>query len=344
MSAEVAASASRAIADHVIEHKLSKVSVVFHGGEPLLVGAERLDQYCSIISSTIPAEVEFAVQSNGTLLDEKILQVLSKFHVKVGLSLDGNETANDRGRPFRNGRGSYSRAITGLKLLRSRPEWARLFGGILAVIDLRNEPEDVYEALDILGIKSFDLLLPDHHHDNPPARPADESGPIAYGLWLSRFFDLWLEGKNEIEIRYFEELICMLLGGESSLEAIGAKTVDLIVVETDGDIEAVDTLKMIGRDATYLGLNVANNSFDEALERPAVYSRMLGYGALCEKCKSCPELSQCGGGYLPHRFGRGNGFLNESIYCDDIQYLIGHIRSRLRSALPTSAKSELNYA
>ena len=125
----------------------------------------------------------------------------------------------------------------------------------------------------------------------------------------------------------------MLFGQDSSLEAIGAKAVDLIIVESDGDIEAVDTLKVVGRAATSLNLNVWQNEFDDALTKEAVYSRLIGYSALCEECRNCPFLNCCGGGYVPHRFGRGRGFLNPSVYCADIIYLIKHIQSRLSDQL-----------
>jgi uncharacterized protein len=126
----------------------------------------------------------------------------------------------------------------------------------------------------------------------------------------------------------------MLLGGYSMTESVGSPPVDFIIIETDGEIEALDTLKIVGRAATSLGLHVTKHSFDDATELPAVYSRNLRFDALCETCRSCSFLKACGGGYLPHRFGRGNGFLNPSIYCDDLKYLIANIRNRVAADAP----------
>jgi len=340
MSREVATLAAGVIAAHVVEHEVEEIALVFHGGEPLLAGPERLNEYCQIVRSTIPAKVEFGLQTNATLLNEQLLDVLANNHVSIGISLDGGAPENDLNRRTFDGSGSYDLVVKALALLRSRPEWSRLFGGFLAVVDLQNDPHSVYDSLVSLGIRSLDLLLPDSHHDAPPVRPLGDQGLTAYGQWLSRFFDCWVDGGNEIEVRYFEEIMALLLGGSSSLEAIGAKSVDIIVIETDGDIEAVDTLKMVGRHVTNLGLNVAKNSIDDALEHPAVYSRMLGYAALCDTCQNCPDLDYCGGGYVPHRYGHGNGFLNPSVYCADLRYLISHIRTRLQPYL-TAARTSL---
>jgi uncharacterized protein len=341
MSVAVARAAVEAIAVHVRAYALTGITIIFHGGEPLLAGAERIDKYCTEARATIPAEIAFGMQTNGTLLNEDMLEVLSRHNVNVGVSLDGNRLANDRHRLFRNGRSSHKQVLNGIELMRSRPEWARLMGGALCVLNLNNEPGDVYNYLISLGLRKFDILLPDHHHDFPPPRPVGTIGQIAYGLWLSKLFDLWLSGDHDVQIRFFEELISLIVGGESLLEAIGAKPVDLVVIEADGEIESVDTLKIVGRPATNLGLNVASNSFDEALQHPAIYSRMLGHEALCKTCRACPELKNCGGGYLPHRYSRMNGFQNPSVYCSDLQFLIGHIKRRLSSELSEHTRKDL---
>lgn len=331
MSFEVLSMVVQSIATHVRKHELTDVLIVFHGGEPLLVGAARLARYIETITSTVPAKVEFSMQTNATLLRPDVLDVMARHNVSFGISLDGGQEANDLNRPFRNGKSSYAAVMKALELVRSRPEWSALLRGFLAVIDLRTSPGSVYEGLLTAGAKSLDILLPDAHHDSPP--PQYDPHEVRYGRWMTKLFDLWLDGQTSIEIRYFEEIIAMVLGGSSSLEAIGAKSVDLIVIETEGDIEAVDTLKMVGRHVTRLGLNVARNSIDDAYRFPGVYSRMLGFDALCDTCRLCKELTRCGGGYLPHRYGNGNGFLNPSIYCEDIQFLIRHIRHRIAPAV-----------
>jgi uncharacterized protein len=50
---------------------------------------------------------------------------------------------------------------------------------------------------------------------------------------------------------------------------------------------------------------------------------------LCATCRRCPEAAICGGGHLPHRYARKNGFDNPSVWCADILALMRHMRSRL---------------
>jgi uncharacterized protein len=250
------------IAEHVITHQVPAVGITFHGGEPLLVGPRRLERYTRVLLEAIPCQIGFGVQTNGTLLTEEILDTLYRSNVRIGVSIDGDQMANDLNRRYRNGNSSYDAVHRGVALIRSRPEWRQLLGGFLVVVDLRNEPDSVYQAMLDLGTTSIDLLLPDCHHDAPPPRPAGPDACIAYGRWLSKFFHRWYTEQPNMEIRFFDEIITLMLGGPSGVEAIGAMSVDLVVVETDGDIEAVDTLKIVGRHATSLGMNVHNNSSD----------------------------------------------------------------------------------
>jgi len=339
MSEDVIQLGAARIAEHVTRHEISAVAITFHGGEPLLAGPKRIEYYARLLHEAVPCQIEFGIQTNGTLVTEEILNTLVRRNIRVGISIDGDRTANDLNRRYRNGTSSYDAVHRGIALIRSRPEWERLLGGFLIVVDLRNDPDDVYQAMLDLGATSIDLLLPDWHHDAPPPRPAGRSASTVYGQWLSSFFHRWYSEQPNIELRFFDEIITLMLGGPSAFEALGAKSVDLIVVETDGDIEAVDTLKIVGRHATSLGMNVRNNSFDDALAHPAIYSRMMGYNALCSTCRECPELKNCGGGYLPHRYGRGNGFLNASVYCEDLKHLFSQIRTRIQRDLAAANRN-----
>ena len=329
----VVARTAQRIAEHVRQHDLSDISIVFHGGEPLLAGPKRIARFAKLFRDTIPCRITFGMQSNGLLLRAETLDVLASFGFQLGISIDGDRRANDLNRIDHQGRSSFEAVMRAIELARSRPEWHSVLGGFLAVVDLRLEPDDVYEFMLRISARSIDLLLPDAHHDSPPPRDISPDAGVAYGRWLARFFDRWYREQPELDIRYFDEILVLLLGGNSSLEAIGAKSVDLVVIETNGDIEAVDTLKIVGRNATYLGMNVFDHTFDQVLRHPAIWSRMVGYAALSTECRNCSDLQVCGGGYLPHRFGHGRGFINPSVYCSDLRYLFAHIRSRVSADL-----------
>jgi uncharacterized protein len=122
----------------------------------------------------------------------------------------------------------------------------------------------------------------------------------------------------------------LILGGESQAEMVGLGPSTLVVIETDGAIEQADTLKATYHGAPQTGLHVARDRLDAALLRPGVVARQLGARALSATCLACDIRQICGGGLYAHRYRRGTGFANPSVYCPDLIRLIGHIQETMR--------------
>jgi uncharacterized protein len=326
MSDQTLSNAARRIEEHVVAHRLNEVNIVFHGGEPLLLGPSRLEAFCSFLRENISCKVRFGLQTNATLINERFIEVFRKFKIGVGVSVDGLPSDHDKFRVFRNGAPSSPLVQRGLNLLAANKE---IFGGILCVINLVNDPIRTYEYLTSTGARQIDFLLP---HGNwvrlpPGIQHPDEA--IKYADWLLSIFDIWYESEEAPSIRIFESIMRLLLGKRSLVESIGPDPVDLVVIEADGQIEAVDSLKSCYEGAAYTGLSVSRNSFDEALKHPAILSRQLGVGSLCQTCQSCKYVSVCGGGYQPHRFSSDSGFLNPSVYCSGLMLMINRIATRM---------------
>jgi uncharacterized protein len=325
MSMETGLRVAERIAEHAQLHTLPDFRVVLHGGEPLLAGPSLIDGIASVIRTLAPkhTRVRLAVQTNGVLLNDRFLRLFHKHAIGVGISVDGDRAANDRHRLFGNGRSSYHavvRALTMLNQERHRP----VYSGLLCTIDLRNDPVATYESLLKHSPPRIDLLLP---HANWTARPP---GPprhaTSYGEWLIAVFDRWYSApRRETGVRLFDSIISRLLGGPTWTTSLGSAQGDLITVETDGSIEASDSLKTAAAGAAATGMTVFTHSFDQALTHPMVSAP----AELCGTCRSCPIVSACGGGLYTHRFSEQNGFNNPSVYCGDLFRLIQHVRSRV---------------
>lgn len=313
------------IAEHAAAHRLAEVEIVLHGGEPLLCGTTFVENVVTTIRAGLSPETRLSVrlQTNGTLLTEETLGMLLCHDVKVGVSLDGTIGTHDARRVHADGRGSHSEVAAALRKL-ATARYAPVFSGILATIDVAADPVETYEALAEFAPPRVDFLLPHANWEYPPA--------AGHGPWLAAVFDRWYTGA-ETRVRLFEEIIGLLLGGHSRTEMIGLSPVGLVVVDTDGSIEQVDTLKSAFPGAPETGMNVFGNSFDDALMLPEFVARQIGTRALSNECLACPVHKVCGGGYFPHRYRPGSGFKNASAYCGDLGYLIAHIARRIRMDL-----------
>jgi uncharacterized protein len=322
MSPAITETAARRIGEHVRAHNLPGVDVILHGGEPLLAGATWITELTSLLRTEIAAPVTFTVQTNGTLLGRPMLETLRELGIRVGVSLDGDAEATGRYRLYPSGHNSHDDVADGLLLLGS-PEFSDIYGGILCVVDVRNDPVSTYESLLEFRPPALDLLLPHANWDSPPLG----SG---YADWLIEVFERWYSAPvQETQIRLFTELIQLILGGCAAVEVLGLQPETLIVVDTDGSIKQLDSLSSAYPGAADTGLHILTSSFDAALDHPTTVARQLGADALAAQCRACPVMEICGGGLYPHRYRAGEGFRNPSVYCADLLRLITYVRERV---------------
>jgi uncharacterized protein len=336
MSPAVVRQTCRRIAEHAAIHELDRVTVALHGGEPLLVGPAALAELALTLRRELSPETvaDLVVQTNGVLLDEAFLAVLQEHDIRVGLSLDGTRATNDRHRQFHDGRGSHAYTARGLRLLGTE-RFRGMFAGLLCVIDLAADPVTTYESLLTYGPPRIDFLLPHGNWSAPPPGRSVGSRDTPYGDWLIAAFERWFGVPAlETEVRMFAEIINLVLGGQGRSESVGLSPVALITVNTDGSLEQVDSLRSAHQGAAATGLNVTDDSFDDALRHPAIVARQIGLAALAETCQRCELRRVCGGGHYVHRYRRGTGFRNPSVYCPDLTKLIGHIVDRVRADIP----------
>jgi uncharacterized protein len=313
--------ASLRIAEHAAAHGLAEVSVVLHGGEPLLLGKEGMQSVLAALDShvTPAAKLDLRIHTNGVRLDEQWCDLFSHYDVKVGISLDGDRAANDRHRRYASGRSSHSQVLAALALLR-QPRYCHLYAGILCTIDLANDPVTVYQALVDEAPPNLDFLLPHATWEHPPHRPAGTKSP--YADWLMQVYRCWVRDGRRVPIRLFGSILSAARGGPSFSEAIGTDPVDLLVIETDGSWEQPDSMKTAYQGAPATGTTVFSHQVDEVVGHAAIAARQGGIEALCATCRACPVVNICGGGLYAHRYRPGHGFDNPSVYCADLKELI----------------------
>lgn len=61
---------------------------IWHGGEPLMMGVDYYRKANRLIRENCP-QTRINMQSNGTLVDESVIELLQEYGIKLGLSFDG---------------------------------------------------------------------------------------------------------------------------------------------------------------------------------------------------------------------------------------------------------------
>jgi uncharacterized protein len=334
MAPEIVAAIGDRIAEHARAHDLDSVTVRLHGGEPLLAGPDYLVRIVDELRHRLaPTRVVASVQTNGVRLDAVAADRLIAADIGIGISLDGDRKANDLHRRFRNGRSSYDTVVAAIELMRE-PDRSAYFSGVLCTIQLEADPLDVWRALRDRNLPAVDFLLPHGTWENPPPGLVPGDGRTPYADWLIPIFDEWFDAAEcPCGVRMFEDLVHLVLGGTESYESFGLDPVALVVIETDGSYEQVDSMKAVHDGAAATGLHVLRHALDDVLRLPSFVARQRGIDALSPICHSCAHHRICGGGLYPHRYRPENGFGNPSVYCADLFALITHIEQRVADGL-----------
>ncbi|GAA3753118.1 hypothetical protein GCM10022225_42310 [Plantactinospora mayteni] len=335
MARETLRQAARRIGEYAERHGLAEVQVIYHGGEPLLVGPDYLDFASEEIRAAMPATTTavLSVQTNGVLVDERMLQTLVRHEVGLGVSLDGGREANDRHRRYANGNGSFDQVARALSLV-NQPEYRHLFSILLCTIDVTRDPVETFESLLEFDPPAVDFLLPLGNWSSPPPLLPAPPGETPYAEWLIAIFDRWYSAPSqETDVRLLQAIIDEVLGNPSGFEKVGLTPSAAIEVETDGSMHQVCSLKSAYDGATCTNLNVFAHTFDQAMEHPAVVARQVGRAALSDTCQDCDIRDMCGGGYYAHRYRADTGFRNPSVYCPDLFRLFGHVGRRVYADL-----------
>ena len=195
---------------------------------------------------------------------------------------------------------------------------------------------ETFEFIAQFEVPNIDFMLPLNNWENPPLRIDPDS--VEYGEWYWKIYQAWVGGfYSHIDIRFLKNIVTQLMGGQAIYEVMTLDPVGLLTINTDGEIEAVDTIKSSASGLQKTGLDVFENTIDQALKSDMVQQRQIGVSALNKKCQQCFYLTTCAGGYYPHRYSRTNQFYNESVFCPDLYWLIEMINSDLKQRVANSA-------
>lgn len=369
MEPEVLAQTAVRIAEHAQQHSLPHVRIIAHGGEPLLALTKDPDyysRYAEIFHDRIDptgTKVHLFMQTNGLLINErrgpKIIEQLKAADFTIGLSIDGNQAANDLHRRDKAGRSTHSRAEKAAHLLAEhQAQW-----GILGVIDPRNNPEQTIEYLASLNPPSINLF-PLHANNSAPA--IQHPNAITLGEWQKRAFDHYNNWPNNhpgteeppFTMPIYDNYLRMAFGAQSTNDTAGARETQELFITPSGKWERLDTLKSASDGAVVTGLNIFEHSLDDVRRDPGIIARRMGFSALSPICQGCEVLNLCFGNHYPNRYKEPEqplspqssvedfvqAFRNPSGHCNDHKIFLSYIseiveRATRKQPTPTEPAS-----
>lgn len=307
----------RFVEDAIEDLNVDTVQFDFHGGEPLLLKPAYFDWMCTTIRERLGhlAEVTFAIQTNGILVNDTWIELFGRHKVHVGVSIDGPAAYHDQHRIDHKGRPTHAQVVRGIERLKAAYRDGRM-GDIaaLCVVDEDVDIAAVYEHLvGELDIRSLNFLFPEikgsTFNRRVPARMVAVFEELTQ-LWLrDRSINLSLlrhpYGRLNTPGPYDEDV---------ALHQFMKSMV--FTVYSNGEIGPDDTLRPLAPELFETGLNVTTNSIAEVIDHPAFRSFSLESFNLPTDCADCCWRNVCRAGELSHRHSEERRFANPSTYCD----------------------------
>lgn len=266
---------------------------LFHGGEPMLYGRDNLKRLIDCAKDNLRGcNVQFLMQTNGTLIDDDWIKFFAAEEIGVGVSLDGYPALHDANRRTKSDEPTAEKILSNLKRMRA----AGLSVGTLMVF---NSPEAV-DAQKLFDLIQEHELHPKIHSVVPCGRAANEKHSAEiYGAWvelMKRLFELSLARDGADVIEPLDEIVDAILGVAPVRECSfnGSCGESFISVYPDGEVG------FCGRDNLARLLTYGNLRDKTLLElyNSANAKRIRARQAYLPNhdCKGCADWNLCHGG------------------------------------------------
>lgn len=296
-------------------YRPSSLTVMFQGGEPTLVGLDFFKSFVRKVKENAVCPVSFALQTNGTLIDDDFAAFFRENDFLIGVSLDGSRAVNDRYRRGVAGESTFDRVMSGISVLKKHG----VDFNILSVIDDKNagdiESTLVFFKEQGLGFLQF---IPYVDEGCGVSLTAEK-----YEVFLKKSFDLWYDdymSGNYFSVRHIDNYIGILLGHPPENCAMCGVCGSYFVVEANGDLYPCD---FYCRDEYRTG-SVYDDAPFEINDKHAAFIRESL--KIHDKCRQCSYYALCRAGCRRDRIGD----LTVNRYCSAYKGFFDYAVSRMK--------------
>jgi uncharacterized protein len=278
-----------------------QLTVIWHAGEPLVVPAAFYREAFDVIEAMRPPslEVRHAFQTNGILLSPEWCDLFKRYDIGVGVSIDGPKHLHDARRLTRAGRGTFDKAMAGIRLLQSEGVPFHVIT-VLSKEHLVN-PEMLVDFYLEAGIKDICFNVEESEGDHVSDLFAVSNLQGLYGSFLERFWNL---ARASGKFRFIREIDSQLprifRPNEAVMRNIQVEPFAMLNVDCKGNVSSFSPELLGYKNAAYNDFivgNILTDELDEMLSSASMHAMMRDIHAGVEACRAtCDYYSVCGGG------------------------------------------------
>ena len=320
-----------------------EITVIWHAGEPLVVPPTFYESAFQTIAALCPSSVRVrhSIQTNGMLLSTEWCDLFKRWHVGVGVSIDGPRRLNDAHRLTRTGRSTFDHALVGIRLLRRESVPFHVISVLSQEsMDAPQELLDFYVAEGIADV-CFNVEESEGEHisdllvgDDPQRR---------FRVFLNTFWRLARQGDKIRFIREIDGMLPQVFRPEGEgVRNVQVQPFCMLNVDCNGNVSTFSPELLGLKNSKYNDFIIGNINaapLEEMRRGAAMAAMSRDIAAGVELCrKSCEYFSVCGGGAPVNKlFENGSFDSARTSFCDltqkvPIDLILGAF-SRLESGL-----------
>lgn len=296
------------------------INLIWHGGEPLLIKPEDLDEIFRNATKIIAPEAkrfQQNLQTNATLLNNEYIDIFKKNGIQLGISLDfftGH-------RHYRGKRTVHADVMKKIALIKK----SGLNFGLLSVITRKNvhRAKDIYyKAKRLCDSFSFLPIISPSNGPSACLRPS----PKEWGDFLVKIAGLWLKDKDDICITPISNLVSLITYGKRGgnlCHGMPNCASRHLHIKTDGNVTNCDLFK----GERYIFGNIYKDSLKKIISSPKRTSLADRPKRIQKLCKGCKWLKLCNGG-CPALAETHEDFFNRTFYCESQKMIFEFLRQR----------------
>lgn len=294
------------IRQYIEAQQVPEVNISWQGGEPTLMGVDFFRRSVELAEKyKQPYQtIQYAIQTNGTKLDDEWGEFLKKHNFLVGISIDGPRELHNTYRVNKGGQGSFDQVRRGLQFLQKH----KVEFNILATVHAANagHPLEVYRFFrDDLGAR-FIQFIAIVERDNDTG--FQEGNTVTarsvtaeqYGNFLIKIFDEWVKRDvGRVFVQIFDVALAAWLGETPSLCIFAPTCGNALALEHTGDLYSCDHFV----EPDYFLGNIKDTPMIELVASDQ--QRQFGQDkldTLPRYCRECEIRFVCHGGCPKNRF------------------------------------------
>jgi len=263
------------------------VTFTFHGGEPLLAGADFYQQALPLLTGELShLEPNFALQTNLWKLNPELATVLAEYNIPIGSSLDGPQELND----LQRSEGYYERTMKGYELAKEQGLQVQFICTFTSYSVQFKEEIFNYFLENGLTLK-LHPALPSLKSDEPDKWALS---PEKYGELLVYLMDRYLENMSRIEVRNINDYCRCVFTGRGTVCTFVDCMENTFAVGPDGSI--YPCYRFVGMPEYVMG-HVRDRPSQKDLAESVAGARMRRFKEYVDvACKGCRHIRYCRGG------------------------------------------------